>query len=104
MSIEFNNINSQRPDTNRNQASKETEAARKNDAPSDKASTETKGASPDSVSLSQKAQSLARIEAELKSLPEVDQARVDEIKARIEDGSYQVDLEKLAQKMLDLES
>ena len=45
-----------------------------------------------------------KIESEIKGLPEVDKAKVEEIKARIANGEYHIDFEKVAQKMLDIES
>jgi len=57
----------------------------------------------DSVSLSSTAQNLAKIETELKSLPDVNQSKVDAIKAKIDNGDYQVNSQNLAQKLLDIE-
>jgi negative regulator of flagellin synthesis FlgM len=39
----------------------------------------------------------------LQDAPAVDQARVDAIKKAIEEGSYQVDSQKLAQKLIEFE-
>jgi negative regulator of flagellin synthesis FlgM len=99
MNIDINGINPSRADgSKRQQNSKavDTSSAPVPEKPSQGES------SKDSVSLSSSAQSLARIEAELKSLPEVNQSRVDEVKARIERGEYQPDSDNLAQKMLNL--
>ena len=57
----------------------------------------------ESVSLSSQAQSLKKIEQDLKAQPEVNESRVAEIKAQVESGTYKIDNEKLAQNMLDLE-
>jgi len=70
----------------------------------DKPDTPTQGSPKgESVSLSSQAQSLKKIEQDLKAQPDVNASRVAEIKAQIEDGSYKIDNEKLAQNMLDLE-
>jgi negative regulator of flagellin synthesis FlgM len=101
MNIDINNVNSSRTDGPKRQAGgKSVEPANQagNPAPSDPSS-----ASKDNVSLSSSAQNLSRIEAELKSLPEVNQSRVDEVRARIDRGEYQPDSANLAQKMLSLE-
>ena len=98
MNIDINGINSNRADGSKRQ---QNSKAIDNSAPvADKPaqSENTK----DSVSFSSSAQNLARIEAELKSLPEVNQSRVDEVKARIERGEYQPDSDNLARKMLNL--
>lgn len=103
MNIDINGVNPNRSDGQKRQVSnKGTETA--NNAVQNKQNTEQNPNAPKvSVSLSSSAQNLAKIEAELKSLPEVNQSRVDEIKARIDRGEYKPDSENLAQKMLNLE-
>jgi len=100
MNIDVNGLNSSLPDGQKRQVSN------KNSEPSNAGSTqptEQNSSSPKvSVSLSSSAQNLTKIEAELKALPEVNQARVDELKARIDRGEYQPDSANLAQKMLNL--
>ena len=88
MNIDINQISSNRPDGPKRQD--------KNPAPQDRSN-------KDSVSLSNTAQNLAKIETELKSLPEVNQSKVDEIKAQLENNSYQINSQNLAQKMLNTE-
>jgi negative regulator of flagellin synthesis FlgM len=63
------------------------------------------GASPtgepsDKVSLSD---TLAKLEATLAEVPEINTAKVEAIKQAIEDGSYQIDSQELARKMIDFE-
>ncbi|MAA63972.1 MAG: flagellar biosynthesis anti-sigma factor FlgM [Alteromonadaceae bacterium] len=58
----------------------------------------------DSVSLSSQARDLKKLEERLDSYPEVDDARVEQIKAALADGSYKIDAEQLAQKMLDMDN
>ncbi|EEF79375.1 hypothetical protein MDMS009_1962 [Methylophaga thiooxydans DMS010] len=43
------------------------------------------------------------LEQKLTGVPEVDTARVEAIKQSIEDGSYQIDSQELARKMIDFE-
>lgn len=57
-------------------------------------------AQTDKVSLSD---ALAQLEQTLAEVPEVDSARVEAIKSAIEDGSYQIDSQELARKMIDFE-
>jgi negative regulator of flagellin synthesis FlgM len=103
MNIDVNGLNPSRSDGQKRQVSaKNAETA--NTAASSNQSTEQNVNTPRvSVSLSSSAQNLAKIEAELKALPEVNQSRVDEIKARIDRGEYKPDSENLARKMLNLE-
>lgn len=55
------------------------------------------------VKLSDQAQQLQAIEERLRDLPEVDSARVEQIKQAIADGSYQVDSNRIADKLIALE-
>jgi len=54
----------------------------------------------DKVSLSD---TLAKLEATLAEVPVVDRAKVDAIKQAIENGSYHIDSQELARKMIDFE-
>lgn len=102
MSIELNNLNPQRPDNSVKPDAKTTVPnPAKSPAVSDQGNANYRS---DSVSLSNAAKALTQIESELKSLPEVDQDRVDAIKAQIDQGTYSIDSNRMAQKMLDLES
>lgn len=57
----------------------------------------------DAVSITDTAANLKRIEASLAQQPEVDRARVDAVRERVESGNYKVDADKVAQKLLRLE-
>jgi negative regulator of flagellin synthesis FlgM len=54
----------------------------------------------DKVSLSE---TLAKLEASLAEVPDVNIAKVEAIKQSIDDGSYQIDSQELARKMIDFE-
>lgn len=54
----------------------------------------------DNVSLSQEAHALGRVEQAMKKAPEVDEAKVAAIKQAIAEGSYQVNSERIAERML----
>ena len=56
--------------------------------------------SEDTVQLSDQAQDIARIQRALAQLPEIDEARVKEIRDQIANGTYTVDVEALAEKIL----
>lgn len=58
------------------------------------------GEQSDKVSLSD---TLAKLEATLAEVPDVNIAKVEAIKQSIEDGSYQIDSQELARKMIDFE-
>lgn len=53
------------------------------------------------VSLSSQAQSLSKLESQINRSPEVNAERVAELKKAIADGSYQINPQRIAQRMLD---
>src|SRR5690554_6713343 len=59
--------------------------------------------SADQVKLSNGIKGIQQVEAEIRNMPEVDDATVDRIRAAIENGEYKIDYEKLAGKMLSFE-
>jgi negative regulator of flagellin synthesis FlgM len=61
------------------------------------------GAGDDSLRLTDTATLLRQAEARLKAQPDVDAARVEAIRQRIEAGQYQVDAERLAARLLRFE-
>lgn len=58
----------------------------------------------DSVSLSPTAQNIAKIEANLAQTPDVDAAKVSEIKTELEAGAYKIDDHAIAEKILSEDS
>lgn len=55
----------------------------------------------DNVSLSDEGQTLAKLEAKLADMPDVDEAKVAEIRAKLANGSYQIDPGAIAEKLLN---
>ncbi|WP_260961221.1 flagellar biosynthesis anti-sigma factor FlgM [Pseudomonas citri] len=102
MVIDFNRLNSSSPltGTTRTSASKETAETGKS-SPVEQASTISSG---ETVHLSDEAQQLQKITDKLRDQPVVDNARVAELKAAIADGSYQVDSNRVASKLLNFEA
>ena len=76
------------------------ETTKRNEATADEKQME---ATHDDVHLTNTATSLKRIEARLAEMPEVDESRVREVRARLESGSYEIKHEQLAEKMLRLD-
>lgn len=58
---------------------------------------------PDAVELSGEGQLLSKLSAEVKKLPEIDEAKVTELKAKIEAGEYNPDSRAIAEKILGTE-
>lgn len=57
---------------------------------------------PDAVELSGESQLLNRLRTELKNIPEIDEARIAELKAKIDSGEYSVDSKDIAAKILGI--
>lgn len=71
-----------------------------------RAKTEQAGAAnpgDSSVKLTDAARRLAALERVIASVPDVDVARVAELRSAIESGRYTVDAERIANRLLDLE-
>jgi negative regulator of flagellin synthesis FlgM len=69
----------------------------------DKATT-THSRGADTVSLTDTAERLQSIEAKLQNTPVVDKHKVDSIRQALNEGSYQIDANKIADKLLAFES
>ncbi|VVO25559.1 flagellar biosynthesis anti-sigma factor FlgM [Pseudomonas fluorescens] len=106
MVIDFNRLNSPSPPTasTRASAARETADASKpapSSIPAEQASTVKSG---ESVHISNEAQQLQKVTDTLRDQPAVDKARVAELKAAIADGSYKVDSNRVASKLLNFEA
>jgi negative regulator of flagellin synthesis FlgM len=106
MVIDFSRINSSPTlsSSTRISGSKETGNAGKSapvNTPAELASTSKSG---ESVHLSNEAQQLQKVTDKLRDQPAVDKARVAELKAAIADGSYKVDSNRVASKLLNFEA
>ena len=107
MVIDFSRLNSSSSLTGstRTSANKDTAEAGNSttplNTPTGQASTASSG---ESVHLSNEAQQLQKVTDKLRDQPAVDNARVAELKAAIADGSYQVDSNRVASKLLNFEA
>ena len=59
--------------------------------------------SRDTVSLTPEAQQLRDLESSIAELPEVDSGRVNAIKDAIADGSFEIDSNRIAEKLMQFE-
>ena len=73
------------------------DAGASKDAPQSQASTS------DTVELTSSAKLLERLEKTLASLPAVDSSRVEEVKAAIENGEYEIDADAIADALIRFE-
>ena len=98
---DINNINAPQPGKPRNSGSDTVDNAQTGAGGSNStSSTATANNSGDTVQLSSQALELSRIQRDLQSSPEVDEVRVSEIRERITNGTYTVDANRLAAKIL----
>ncbi|MCF4994459.1 flagellar biosynthesis anti-sigma factor FlgM [Pseudomonas syringae] len=106
MVIDFNRLNSSSTltGTTRTSAAKETAETGTSaplTTPAEQASNVKSG---ESVHLSNEAQQLQKVTDKLRDQPVVNNARVAELKAAIADGSYKVDSNRVASKLLNFEA
>ena len=66
--------------------------------------TQDVGPSSDLLDLTGQAQTLKALEQDLAKTPEFDAAKVAELRDAIAGGSYKIDSQSIAEKLLDLES
>jgi len=86
----------QRSSGNRQVDTATTDVAKRDQNPAERAG--------DTVHISAKAVDLQAVEAQLKDLPDVDSVRVEELRNQINNGTYQVDSQRLAERILAFES
>lgn len=58
----------------------------------------------DTVRLTDAAQELSRLEAQVNSAPEVDSRRVEQVRLAVQNGTYKVDPDAIATKLLNFEA
>ncbi len=63
-----------------------------------------KSSTSDTVSLSDNAVQIGKINSTVESAPVVDAKRVEEVKAAINNGTYEVDAAKVADKLMQFEN
>lgn len=109
MVIDFNRLNNANTPasagrTGATQAGNRSEAQAPQTPVAGSGDEQTNTKSGESVQLSREAQQLQTIGEKLRDQPIVDKERVAQLKQAIADGSYQVDSQRVARKLLDFES
>ena len=66
-----------------------------------KPSASSKGSGEEKVEISGKARDIQRVKAAIAELPEVRQEKIEELKQQIQEGRYEMDMDKLADRILD---
>ena len=103
MVIDFNRLNSSTPVSGTTRTASTKEAA-KTEATAAVSGTSSVPGSGEAVHLSSEAQQLQKISDSLRDQPVVNSARVAELKQAIADGSYKVDSNRVASKLLNFEA
>lgn len=91
------NIRTQRPDLDQG-TRRSSEASRASGAGASVQSSADTGS--ESVTLTRAAADLLSLENQLRELPGVDQARVDSIRQAIDEGSYEIDAQRIVNNLL----
>lgn len=106
MVIDFSRLNNSPalPGTTRTSGTKESAEAKAQPAPAAKTEQTSASQSGESVHLSNEAQQLQKVTDSLRDQPVVNKARVAELKQAIADGSYKVDSNRVASKLLNFEA
>ena len=95
------NIKPTRPDMNQSSAPS-TRVSGTSEAGLSKDSA-TSGVGTDTVTLTNSAAELLKLEERLASIPDIDNARVAAIKEQIENNSYEINPEKIVDSLLNIE-
>jgi negative regulator of flagellin synthesis FlgM len=104
MSVDFNGIGPGQVNNQRPSADKASGSQAPNQAGTEQAKSQApNSARGENVNLSSQAKNLKQLEQKLADFPEMDDERIEQIRAALEDGSYKVDAQKLAQKMLEMD-
>ncbi|TVP58072.1 MAG: flagellar biosynthesis anti-sigma factor FlgM [Halomonadaceae bacterium] len=100
MAIDFNSINNN-PANSSKPVTKEARDGAPAQAPATPAPVSPKS---ESVNLSQSGRTLSEAESALSRQPEIDDSKVESIRQALQDGSFKIDAEEVAQKMLDMDN
>lgn len=101
MSIEINNLPSTQLPID--SGSQSTGVTGKENGNAQQAQNPAGATAKDQVSLTPEAKQLRDLEAKVASMPEVDSNRVNQIKQQLANGSFEVNPERIASKMMSLE-
>lgn len=101
MSVDLNGIGQGQVNTQRTTAEKPASTQNAKQAAPEQAKAQS--ARGENVNLSSQAKNLKQLEQKLGDYPEMDDDRIEQIRSALENGTYKIDAEKVAQKMLDMD-
>ena len=103
MSVDINGLGSTKMPVAKDEAQVERSAERTvEQTPSQQ--TSGKSSTSDTVSLSENAVQLGKLENEVVAMPVSDTQRIEQVKQAIRDGSYEIDARRVAEKLMAFES
>lgn len=103
MSNDISNINSSRPQTTTTQTGT-SQGTQSSGSSTQSVQPNQSSGSTDKVSFTSTAEKLKELEKQLSQESPVNEQKVQYVRAAIDNGDYQVDPEKIAEKMIDFES
>lgn len=99
-----NTMNIKPPRIDLNQGSQQTNQVSDSDNARVKSTSDaTTATSSDTVTFTTTASEMLKLQESLANIPDIDNSRVDAIKASIAEGSYQVNPEKIVDSLLSIE-
>lgn len=103
MSVDLNGIGQGQVNTQRTTADKPANTQSAKQAAPEQTNAKAQSARGENVNLSSQAKNLKQLEQKLGDYPEMDDNRIEQIRSQLENGTYKINAEKLAQKMLDMD-
>jgi len=103
MSVDFNGIGQGQVNTQKPATGKADGSQMKQTGAADTAAARPQPSQGEDVRLSRQAKDLKQLEQQLGDYPDMDDERIEKIRQALADGSYKIDAEKLAQKMLEMD-
>lgn len=103
MAIDFNGVNNNGLNPQKQSVRERSDNAAGNAENRGAQAPEAQKEQSTNVNLSRDAQSIRSAEDALRDQPAVDDGKVEQIRQALNDGSFQVDADQLAQKMLEID-
>mgnify|MGYP000483240196 CR=1 FL=1 len=91
------------PRTDLNQGSQQAGAVSGKSSVDSSQNSDATASNTDTVTFTTTASEMLKLEESLANIPDIDNSRVDAIKASLADGSYQIDPEKIVNSLLSIE-
>ena len=101
MAMEINGLNSNQVNTNKARSGQKVSTA---DANAKKVDSKAESSGGETVKISPEAQALNRVSQQMETDAPVNQEKVEALRAALADGSYKINAQSVARKMLESDS